>query len=80
MVSEHFFDLGSVSLVNFTHILLELRELFFLLHLQVHVAFFVRLHFLLLVNFAFLQLRLVFVHHLSQTLLVLALHFFLLRL
>ena len=69
-----------MGLVDLAHVLLELRELLFLLHLQIHVALFIRLHFLLLVNFAFLQLCLVFVHHLSQALLVLAFHFFFLRL
>lgn len=73
VVSKHLLYLSGVSLVNFTHVLLELGVLFVLLHLEVQVTLLVCLHLFLLISVPFLKLKHVFFHHLGQSLLVFAL-------
>jgi len=77
VISQHFLYLSGVSLVNLAHVLLELGILLVLLHLQVSVAFFVRLHFRLLIIVALFEFEYMFLHHLGDSLLVLALTFLL---
>jgi hypothetical protein len=73
VISQHLLDLSRVSLVDFAHVFLELGVLFVFLHLKICVALLIRLHFCHLVVVALLKFEHVFLHHLGDSLLVLAL-------
>jgi hypothetical protein len=77
VITQHLLYLSGVSLVNFAHVFLELRILLVLLHLQVGVTLFFRLHFRHLVVVTLFEFKHMFLHHLCYSLLVFALMFLL---
>jgi hypothetical protein len=77
VITQHLLYLSGVSLVNFAHVFLELGILLVLLHLQVGVTLFFRLHFCHLVVVTLFEFEHMFLHHLCYSLLVFALMFLL---